>query len=76
MGGENGSDAFGAIGGSIPTNGDAGTAPFDHDPSEDDDVTDPEGWIYGDNKWEGGSGKGGMGKASLYILFFILTFWY
>jgi len=33
---------------------------------EDDIVTDPEGWVYGDNKWEGASGKGGMGKYTRY----------
>jgi hypothetical protein len=33
---------------------------------EDDVVTDPEGWVYGDNKWEGGSSKGGMGKYTRY----------
>lgn len=27
--------------------------------------TDLDGWVYGDNKWEGGSSKGGMGKVSL-----------
>ena len=26
-------------------------------------VTDAEGWVYGDNKWEGASGKGGIGKV-------------
>lgn len=26
--------------------------------------TDTDGWVYGDNKWEGGSAKGGMGKVS------------
>jgi hypothetical protein len=33
--------------------------------SEDDEdlITDPEGWIYGDNKWENLSGKGAMGKV-------------
>lgn len=33
--------------------------------SEDDEnlVTDPEGWIYGDNKWENLSGKNAMGKV-------------
>jgi Integral peroxisomal membrane peroxin len=36
--------------------------------SEDDEdlVTDPEGWIYGDNKWENLSGKGGMGKVCCF----------
>jgi hypothetical protein len=33
---------------------------------EDDIVTDPEGWVYGDNKWEGASSKGGMGKYTRY----------
>ncbi|KIJ67546.1 hypothetical protein HYDPIDRAFT_25983 [Hydnomerulius pinastri MD-312] len=33
---------------------------------EDDAVTDPEGWLYGDNKWEGASSKGGMGKYTRY----------
>lgn len=33
---------------------------------EDDIVTDPEGWVYGDNKWEGASCKGGMGKYTRY----------
>lgn len=30
---------------------------------EDEDLTDLDGWIYGDNKWEGRSGKGGIGKV-------------
>ncbi|KAF8441379.1 Peroxin/Dysferlin domain-containing protein [Boletus edulis BED1] len=33
---------------------------------EDDIVTDPEGWAYGDNKWEGANSKGGMGKYTRY----------
>lgn len=33
---------------------------------EDDIVTDPDGWVYGDNKWEGASSKGGMGKYTRY----------
>lgn len=37
-----------------------------HKPNEEEDVTDAEGWTYGDNKWEGGSGKGGIGKVSVY----------
>ncbi|KAH0827602.1 integral peroxisomal membrane peroxin-domain-containing protein [Lanmaoa asiatica] len=48
--------------------------PYDHhlqDPyvtpaHEDDILTDPEGWVYGDNKWEGASCKGGMGKYTRY----------
>lgn len=34
--------------------------------NEDGIVTDPEGWAYGDNKWEGPSSKGGMGKYTRY----------
>jgi len=36
--------------------------------SEDDEnlVTDPEGWIYGDNKWENLSGKNAMGKVCYF----------
>lgn len=48
-------------------------APDQHvsDPSilpahEDDVVTDADGWVYGDNKWEGASSKGGMGKYTRY----------
>lgn len=33
---------------------------------EDDIVTDPEGWVYGGNKWEAPSSKGGMGKYTRY----------
>ncbi|KDQ21814.1 hypothetical protein BOTBODRAFT_169013 [Botryobasidium botryosum FD-172 SS1] len=47
--------------------GSGGTgAGAEHDSNEEDEVTDPEGWIYGDNKWEGGSGRGGMGKYTRY----------
>jgi len=28
--------------------------------------TDVDGWVYGDNKWEHGSSKGGMGKYTRY----------
>lgn len=34
----------------------------------EDEVTDADGWVYGDNKWENRSAKGGMGKASLYAV--------
>ncbi|KAF7376006.1 Peroxin/Ferlin domain-containing protein [Mycena sanguinolenta] len=37
--------------------------------SEDQDeelVTDEDGWVYGDNKWEKPSGKGGMGKYTRF----------
>ena len=29
----------------------------------DEPLTDPDGWIYADNKWEGSSEKGSMGKV-------------
>ncbi|KAG0708331.1 integral peroxisomal membrane peroxin-domain-containing protein [Suillus ampliporus] len=40
--------------------------PFLDPASEDEAVTDPEGWLYGDNKWEGASSKGGMGKYTRF----------
>ncbi|KDQ57729.1 hypothetical protein JAAARDRAFT_35415 [Jaapia argillacea MUCL 33604] len=33
---------------------------------EEDCVTDGDGWVYGDNKWEARSSKGGMGKYTRY----------
>jgi hypothetical protein len=38
-------------------------------------VTDSDGWVYGDNKWEGGSSKGGLGKVLVhfYIIETVLT---
>ncbi|KAE9401584.1 hypothetical protein BT96DRAFT_956464 [Gymnopus androsaceus JB14] len=39
----------------------------DEDESEEEDIaTDVDGWVYGDNKWEGRSSKGGMGKYTRY----------
>ena len=29
--------------------------------------TDADGWVYGDNKWESHSGKGGLGKVRTYL---------
>ncbi|KAM5543343.1 hypothetical protein V8D89_003217 [Ganoderma adspersum] len=29
-------------------------------------LTDPDGWVYADNKWEGASSKGGMGKYTRF----------
>jgi hypothetical protein len=34
----------------------------------DNDFTDQDGWIYGDNKWENTAPKAGMGKVSVSIL--------
>jgi hypothetical protein len=47
---------------------------YDETISEDDPITDPDGWIYGDNKWEGQSSKGGIGKVRLHH-FFRGVFW-
>lgn len=33
------------------------------DEQEEEPLTDADGWVYGDNKWEYASGKGGMGKV-------------
>lgn len=43
---------------------------FTEDPdNEDGDIsTDPEGWVYGDNKWEARGPKGGMGKVCFHYL--------
>ncbi|TFK53440.1 hypothetical protein OE88DRAFT_1655577 [Heliocybe sulcata] len=32
----------------------------------DEPYTDADGWVYGDNKWENQSAKGGMGKYTRY----------
>ena len=36
----------------------------EEDPESDETLTDADGWIYADNKWEGSSGRGSMGKVS------------
>ncbi|OCH91796.1 hypothetical protein OBBRIDRAFT_704697, partial [Obba rivulosa] len=36
------------------------------DGGEEVPYTDSDGWIYADNKWEGGCSKGGMGKYTRY----------
>jgi hypothetical protein len=36
------------------------------------EVTDADGWVYGDNKWESHSGKGGIGKVRALDTFFRL----
>ena len=48
------------------TEGDVHAAPEDgEEPAEP--CTDADGWVYADNKWEGASGRGGMGKVRLVI---------
>ncbi|KAK0455119.1 Peroxin/Dysferlin domain-containing protein [Armillaria borealis] len=36
------------------------------DNTDEDPETDPDGWVYGDNKWENRSAKGGIGKYTRY----------
>lgn len=43
----------------------------DEDPQEEP-LTDADGWVYGDNKWEARGNKGGMGKVRMPSLF-VLT---
>ncbi|KAJ7350239.1 integral peroxisomal membrane peroxin-domain-containing protein [Mycena albidolilacea] len=38
----------------------------DSEEQEEELVTDEDGWVYGDNKWEKPSGKGGMGKYTRF----------
>ncbi|KAF7362035.1 Peroxin/Ferlin domain-containing protein [Mycena venus] len=38
----------------------------DSEEAEEELVTDDDGWVYGDNKWEKPSGKGGMGKYTRF----------
>lgn len=33
--------------------------------------TDADGWVYGDNKWESLSGKGGLGKVRTHLQLFL-----
>ncbi|KAF9562764.1 hypothetical protein CPC08DRAFT_662667 [Agrocybe pediades] len=38
----------------------------DSNESGEEPLTDADGWVYGDNKWEGQSNRGGMGKYTRY----------
>ncbi|KAJ7188455.1 integral peroxisomal membrane peroxin-domain-containing protein [Mycena filopes] len=38
----------------------------DSEEEEEELVTDDDGWVYGDNKWEKPSAKGGMGKYTRF----------
>jgi hypothetical protein len=43
-------------------------AQHSHEPNDEEHViTDVDGWVYGDNKWEGLNSKGGMGKVCLRV---------
>lgn len=35
--------------------------------ADDEPLTDADGWVYGDNKWEGQSNRGGLGKVRCSI---------
>ncbi|CAA7259256.1 unnamed protein product [Cyclocybe aegerita] len=49
------------------TASDAGHSAEDKHEGEDEEIlTDADGWVYGDNKWEAQSNKGGMGKYTRY----------
>jgi Integral peroxisomal membrane peroxin len=40
--------------------------PPNSEETEDEDIlTDPDGWVYGDNKWENQSNRGVMGKVGI-----------
>ncbi|KAI4526050.1 hypothetical protein K525DRAFT_260164 [Schizophyllum commune Loenen D] len=53
---------------SNPADGsDAATVDSEHDHLAEDELpTDPDGWIYGDNKWESQSAKGGLRKYTRF----------
>ena len=35
--------------------------------ADEDPLTDSDGWVYGDNKWENQSNRGGMGKVGRFF---------
>jgi len=37
-----------------------------HDLYDEEPLTDADGWVYGDNKWEGQGPRGGIGKYTRY----------
>jgi hypothetical protein len=42
-------------------------APDSEETADEDLLTDPDGWVYGDNKWENQSNRGVMGKVSFFF---------
>jgi hypothetical protein len=44
-----------------------GEPPKDAQDVENAEETDTDGWVYGDNKWESHSGKGGLGKVRAHL---------
>ena len=56
------------VGSEIPKSAapDEDYVPPNSEETEDEDIlTDPDGWVYGDNKWENQSNRGVMGKVSI-----------
>lgn len=40
----------------------------DADGEDDNILTDVDGWVYGDNKWENQSNRGGISKVSVHLI--------
>ena len=40
-------------------------APDSEETADEDILTDPDGWVYGDNKWENQSNRSVMGKVGI-----------
>ncbi|EKM54033.1 uncharacterized protein PHACADRAFT_185024 [Phanerochaete carnosa HHB-10118-sp] len=63
--------------GSAGSDGEKGEKAAEDARTQDEDeepFTDPDGWVYGDNKWEGGCAKGGLGKVRL-LSFCVTLLW-
>jgi Integral peroxisomal membrane peroxin len=74
----------GLPGSEIPKNATFGNVDDDYvtpdseETADEDPFTDPDGWVYGDNKWENQSNRGVMGKVSVPFMnhfHFLLTFY-
>ena len=64
---ENGKERHNGEGDELGESGEA-HAHAHPEPEEDEEpLTDPDGWVYANNKWEGGSSKGGMDKVRLRL---------
>lgn len=46
---------------------DKGEDDIDTEQTDEEVTTDADGWVYADNKWEGRSSKGGIGKVSPFL---------
>ena len=74
----------GLPGSEIPKNATFGNVDEDYvtpdseETADEDPLTDPDGWVYGDNKWENQSNRGVMGKVGVSFtnqFHFLLTFY-